>query len=237
MVSLLKTFGKGILYVIGFPFFLAALLLFGVIGLFAFLFQLIKSIIYFFTGQKFFPELPEDKQLRLMREGPEEKEEAEPEPDIVTPVSEPKLQKETAQNVYPFVQEPIEEPVPEEEIFRNIKSSSVEEACFQEDSHDEVELAEDEEEEQPDLSSLLNDGSEEEEDVSSVDSSLKEIDEQDTSKEEEEETLLETSVEQEEEEEFEELETYVPGSSNYSNDVLDDDDTDDEGGVDIKYDV
>ena len=71
MVSLLKTFGKGILYVIGFPFFLAALLLFGVIGLFAFLFQLIKSIIYFFTGQKFFPELPEDKQLRLMREGPE----------------------------------------------------------------------------------------------------------------------------------------------------------------------
>lgn len=236
MVSLLKTFGKGILYVIGFPFFLAALLLFGVIGLFAFLFQLIKSIIYFFTGQKFFPELPEDKQLRLMREGPEEKKEAEPEPDIVTPVSEPKQQKETAQSVYPFAQEPIEEPVPEEEVFRNIKSSSVEEACFQEDPHDEVELAEEEEDEQPDLSSLLNDDSEEEEDISLDDSSIEEIDEQETT--EEEETLLETSVEQEEEEEFEELETYVPGSSNYSNDVLDDDDdTDDEGGVDIKYDL
>ena len=68
MISLLKTFGKGLLYVIGAPFFIAALILFGVIGLGAFIFQIIKSIIYFFTGQKFFPELPEDKKLRLMKE-------------------------------------------------------------------------------------------------------------------------------------------------------------------------
>ena len=68
MISLLKMFGKGILYVIGFPFFVAVLLLFGVIGIFLFLFQLIKSIFYFFTGRKFFPELPEDKELRLLKE-------------------------------------------------------------------------------------------------------------------------------------------------------------------------
>lgn len=68
MIGLLKMFGKGILYVIGFPFFVAALVLFGAIGIFLFLFQLIKSIIFFFTGRKFFPELPEDKELRLMRE-------------------------------------------------------------------------------------------------------------------------------------------------------------------------
>ena len=68
MVNLLKTFGKGILYIIGFPFFVVALLIFGVIGIFLFIFHLIKSIIYFFTGQKFFPELPEDKQLRLKQE-------------------------------------------------------------------------------------------------------------------------------------------------------------------------
>ena len=61
MVNLLKTFGRGILYVLGLPFFILALLIFAVIGLFAFLFQAIKSIIFFFTGQRFFPELPEDK--------------------------------------------------------------------------------------------------------------------------------------------------------------------------------
>jgi len=65
MVGLLKAFGKGILYVLGFPFFLVALILFAVFGLGAFIFQLIRSIIFFFTGQKFFPELPEDKALRL----------------------------------------------------------------------------------------------------------------------------------------------------------------------------
>ena len=68
MIGLLKMFGKGILYVIGFPFFVAALLIFGAVGILLFLFQLIKSIIYFFTGKKFFPELPEDRELRLMRE-------------------------------------------------------------------------------------------------------------------------------------------------------------------------
>ena len=68
MIGLLKMFGKGILYVIGFPFFVAALLLFGAIGIFLFAFQLVKSIFYFFTGRKFFPELPEDQELRLMKE-------------------------------------------------------------------------------------------------------------------------------------------------------------------------
>ena len=61
-------FGKGILYVIGFPFFVLALVIFGAIGVFLFAFQLIKSIFYFFTGRKFFPELPEDKELRLLKE-------------------------------------------------------------------------------------------------------------------------------------------------------------------------
>ena len=68
MVNLLKTFGKGILYIIGLPFFIVALVIFGVVGIFLFIFQLFKSIFYFFTGQKFFPELPEDKELRLRQE-------------------------------------------------------------------------------------------------------------------------------------------------------------------------
>ena len=68
MVDLLKAFGRGILYVLAFPFFIVVLAVFAVIGFIAFIFQLIKSVIFFFTGQKFFPELPEDKQLRLMKE-------------------------------------------------------------------------------------------------------------------------------------------------------------------------
>ena len=91
MISLLKTFGKGLLYVIGAPFFIEALLLFGVIGLFAFIFQIVKSIIYFFTGQKFFPELPEDKKLRLMREAANQHDEPiqdNPSDSIISPIYE-----------------------------------------------------------------------------------------------------------------------------------------------------
>ena len=80
MVDLLKAFGRGILYILCFPFFLVALAIFAVIGLLAFIFQLIKSIIYFFTGQKFFPELPEDKELRLMREAEAARNNPQPQP-------------------------------------------------------------------------------------------------------------------------------------------------------------
>ena len=78
MVDLLKAFGRGIIYVICFPFFIVALAIFAVIGLLAFIFQLIKSIIFFYTGQKFFPELPEDKELRLMQEAEEARRNPQP---------------------------------------------------------------------------------------------------------------------------------------------------------------
>ena len=68
MIDLLKAFGRGVLYIILFPFFVLAIAIFAIIGLFAFIFQLVKSIIFFFTGRKFFPELPEDRELRLMFE-------------------------------------------------------------------------------------------------------------------------------------------------------------------------
>ena len=85
MVDLIKAFGRGILYVICFPFFVLALAIFAVIGLLAFIFQIIKSIIYFFTGQKFFPELPEDRELRLMREAEEAKNNPAPIEEAVSP--------------------------------------------------------------------------------------------------------------------------------------------------------
>ena len=109
MIGLLKMFGKGILYVIGFPFFVLALLLFGLVGVFLFIFQLIKSIFYFFTGRKFFPELPEDKELRLMKEKAagmnNQEEEKEESPVNDTPVQTVNTASEPIITPLPFEKE------------------------------------------------------------------------------------------------------------------------------------
>ena len=198
MISLLKTFGKGLLYVIGAPFFLVALALFGVIGLFAFIFQIIKSIIYFFTGQSFFPELAEDKKLRLMKEAaeaqnqPQENSVASP---VITPIQNDVLE-EQPQPV--FVQRETPAPTIEETVFED--TSSLED--FIEEDHVEETPIESEYDDEP---------------------------------LEEEHTVLQTNDEEETtEDDFEELETYVPRSSTYS-DASDDEDNDTSSGVDIDY--
>ena len=129
MVDLLKAFGRGILYVILCPFFLVVLALFALIGLLAFIFQLFKSIIFFFTGQKFFPELPEDKELRLKREAEEAA--RNPQPQVQPQAqSQNNLVFEEMLDENDFVEEtapvitPISRPAPQ----------SVEQACFQEES-------------------------------------------------------------------------------------------------------
>lgn len=200
MVSLLKTFGKGILYVIGLPFFIVALVLFGAAGLIAFIVQLFMSIIYFFSGRKFFPDLPEDLELRALREGPrasdndEEEEEEEP---ITEAYAEPHtIPQEQPPFVYPFFEEKT--PKDEAPIIEDVPDNEPEEEIEEEPSS--------EEETKPDPI-LFND-----------DSSIEET--------------IETSSEEEEEEE--ELETYVPRSSSFS---VNDDDTEEESGVDIKYDL
>lgn len=198
MISLLKTFGKGLLYVIGAPFFLVALALFGVIGLFAFIFQIIKSVIYFFTGQSFFPELAEDKKLRLMKEAaeaqnqPQENSVASP---VITPIQNDVLE-EQPQPV--FAQRETPAPTIEETVFED--TSSLED--FIEEDHVEETPIESEYDDEP---------------------------------LEEEHTVLQTNDEEETtEDDFEELETYVPRSSTYS-DANDDEDNDTSSGVDIDY--
>ena len=121
MVNLLKTFGKGILYVIGLPFFIIALVIFGAIGLFAFVFQLIKSIFYFFTGQKFFPELPEDKELRLKMEMANN-----PYPNVNNQSNNPVFQEEPV-----FEEEPLAR---NESVAPQPVASPIEEACFKDES-------------------------------------------------------------------------------------------------------
>ena len=208
MISLLKTFGKGILYVIGAPFFVLALAIFGVIGLGAFIFQIIKSVIYFFTGQTFFPELAEDKKLRLMREAAQSEAE-EKTSNVFSPLyDEPKVEsgyeKSLEENPEPVLLQ-REAPAP-----INEPSKSIEEAVFE------------------DTSSLEDFIDEQEEETNEKQEELQEeiI--------EEEHTLLETNdAPKEEEEELEELETYVPRSSTYSNADDDEEETDTDSGVDI----
>ena len=215
MVSLLRTFGKGILYVLGLPFFILALLIFGVLGIFAFLFQFFKSIIFFFTGQKFFPELPEDKELRLLKAGASPSIEPEPqrEQDIIMPYQE---------EAEP---EPVFEPAPEEPEPEPV-ATTIEDACFKpsfevEPEEQEPEEVIEEEIHEEGLNDLLDDEPEEDPFETNIPMG------------DEEHTILETAENKESEEELvEELETYVPRSSNYADD-FDEEDTD--TGVDIKY--
>ena len=212
MLNLLKTFGKGILYVIGLPFFLVALLLFAIFGLLAFLFQLIKSIIFFFTGQKFFPELPEDKELRLLKEGPVVTNSPE------TPTAQP------AQEAQPIIV-PLSDQVEQNNEQEISQGPTIEEACFNQQPEQPIE--EEEEVEQSPLQDLLDEQPEE-------DAKEEEIIEDEPEIEEEETTVLETSESKDEkEEEKEQLDTYFPRSSNYDN-QYDDDDDDSDGGVDIE---
>ena len=162
MIGLLKAFGKGILYVIGAPFFVAALILFGAIGLLAFIFQIFKSIIFFFTGQKFFPELPEDKELRLRREAAMRKEEPVQEDtssNIISPIFEEEIPVPEPEPSPIFVQRNEPEPTIEETVFEDTSSledfineeevpeKTIEEEEESEEDHTVLETSEDKEKE------------------------------------------------------------------------------------------
>ena len=137
MVDLLKAFGRGIIYILCFPFFLVALAIFAVIGLIAFIFQLVKSIIFFFTGQKFFPELPEDKELRLMREAEEAKRNPQPQPQMQQPVNNPVqdggLLFEETYDEDDFLEEPAPAPVAPAPQPVQPQPATIEEAVFVEE--------------------------------------------------------------------------------------------------------
>ena len=211
MLNLFKTFGMGILYVLGLPFFLVVLVLFGAIGLLAFIFQIFKSIIFFFTGQKFFPELPEDKELRLLRE-----------------------QANGTATALNQNQQPVynEQPVNTNETITAVKEESsetnepsIESVCFKQSEEINIQL---EESDDDTLGNLVNEEpvqvQEQIEDNSSSFSPIKE-------------EVLETSDPIEDEQEEEQLETYVPSGTKFISDDDDDDDSGDRSGVDIDYNV
>ena len=224
MVNLLKTFGKGILYIIGFPFFVVALLIFGVIGVFLFVFHLFKSIIYFFTGQKFFPELPEDKELRLKQEAAYAA--AHPEETIID--QDPSVQ-ENSDSVPPMIEQVAfsEEPAYEKPIYQEPKYRPLYEEPTIDEPNVKETLSEQEpkvEEEAPSLEEASFEQEEKEENI------LSEV------TRDEPEQSIDTSLEKQEESiDDEELEEYVPKGSAYLDDIEEDDAN--TGGVDIDYDV
>ena len=229
MVNLLKTFGRGVLYVLGLPFFILALLIFAVFGIFAFLFQAIKSIIFFFTGQRFFPELPEDKELKLLKEKQNasfnENIDREPEKDIIMPYSEIKDLEEPQEELMNNLTKESASIAPSEKINDQEPLTTVEDACFK--SSFEEEIKEEPAFEDTNENIVLNDLLEEEQpEIEEINQNI-ELHENDT--------ILETTQKKENEENLvEELETYVPRSSNYS---AADEDEDTNNGVDIDYNV
>ena len=204
-----------------------ALLIFGVIGIFLFIFHLIKSIIYFFTGQKFFPELPEDKQLRLKQEAayaaahPENtiiEQDPMVQDNIESPMIEQVAFSEEPAYEKPIYQEPKYRPLYEEPLYNEPK---VEEPLPKQEPEIEEPKVE---EEAPLLEEATFEQEENDEDV------LSEL------TRDEPEHSIDTSIEEKEEPvDDEPLEEYVPRGSTYLDDVEEDDAS--TGGVDIDYDV
>lgn len=211
MIKLLKMFAKGLLYVIGFPFFVLALIIFAVIGIFLFLYQFVKSVIDFFTGRTFFPELPEDRELRLKKEALENNNYQDSslsqnvEDDIIMPFEE---KEEIVEDSGVIKEPPMED-------------NTVEGACFVETPIEEAPIEETEiiDEEDP-FSSLL------------MDEPLKREEAHDEIEIKEEREIKTTPYEVNNEEE--ELEEYIPEGASYSEDI-DDDDTN--NGVNIDFDL
>ena len=79
MASFFKSFAKGLLYVLLFPFGLIAIALYAVFGVFVFFFQFVRLIILFFTGRNLSSDLPEDIEAKKIIEANNPKDEEEEE--------------------------------------------------------------------------------------------------------------------------------------------------------------
>jgi len=82
MTNLLKSFGKGLLYILVLPVLLVILSVYVVVGVAMFIFVGIKGLILFFTGRNF-GELEEDIKARAILEGKDVEKEEEPEVEKV----------------------------------------------------------------------------------------------------------------------------------------------------------
>lgn len=131
MMTLLKNVGKGILYIIGLPFFLLVLAGTSLMGVFLLVFMFFKSIILFFTGRSLDDDLPEDIRVKEIKSGKSSSVNTEPisereEEPVVQPYVAPQNNSSTIEEAvfgHPLYESPIpekpmiEEPVSEEPVF------------------------------------------------------------------------------------------------------------------------
>lgn len=64
MVNFLKSFAKGILYLLVLPAIIVALAIYAVVALVMFIYLAIKGIVLFFTGRSLYDDLPEDVEAK-----------------------------------------------------------------------------------------------------------------------------------------------------------------------------
>lgn len=67
-MGILKGIAKGLGYFLLFPILVIAISLYAAVGLFVFLFQLGKLVFLFFTGRNLFGDLPEDVEVKRLKE-------------------------------------------------------------------------------------------------------------------------------------------------------------------------
>ncbi|MCD8209452.1 MAG: hypothetical protein LUC31_01385 [Coprobacillus sp.] len=65
-MGLLKAFGRGLLYLIFLPFIIVVVVFAAIVMIIVFLYQGIKNIILFFTGETIFKDTEEDKQAKAI---------------------------------------------------------------------------------------------------------------------------------------------------------------------------
>ena len=64
MVNFLKSFGKGLLYLLVLPAIIVGVAIYGVVGIFIFIFLAFKGLVLFFKGKSLFDDLPEDIEAK-----------------------------------------------------------------------------------------------------------------------------------------------------------------------------
>ncbi len=64
MINFLKSFAKGILYLLVLPAIIVALAIYAVVALVMFIYLAIKGIVLFFTGRSLYDDLPEDIEAK-----------------------------------------------------------------------------------------------------------------------------------------------------------------------------
>ena len=64
MVNFLKSFGKGLLYLLVLPAIIVGVAIYGVVGIFIFIYLAFKGLILFFKGKSLFDDLPEDIEAK-----------------------------------------------------------------------------------------------------------------------------------------------------------------------------